>query len=183
MKKKINKKEVIFHIVTTSLLSALIFVVTFFIKIPYANGAGYLNFSDALILFGVAFFSPLEGIIGGIVGSCLADLVSGYSAFIPFTILAKGLEGLACWLLLFLLKKFKIIKNISFIISPFVMVLVYFITYIILYGFEYACVSSVFDIIQAVSCGALSIFLLLILKKAHPKFLKNYYYIDDNLSK
>ncbi len=174
--KKINNKKLIFHIVTTSVNAAIIFVLTFFVKIPYANGAGYFNFSDALILFSTAFFSPIEGIIGGIIGTCIADILSGYSAFAPFTALAKGLEALLFYVLLYLLKNRKYLKYISFFISPLIMVLVYFVSYILLFNIEYALSSSIFDVVQGIVGGGFAIFLLNVLFKAHPKFLKNYYY-------
>jgi len=166
--KKINNKKLIFHIVTTSVNAAIIFVLTFFVKIPYANGAGYFNFSDALILFSTAFF--------GIIGTCIADILSGYSAFAPFTALAKGLEALLFYVLLYLLKNRKYLKYISFFISPLIMVLVYFVSYILLFNIEYALSSSIFDIVQGIVGGGFAIFLLNVLFKAHPKFLKNYYY-------
>ena len=88
-------RNLIYQISFTSILSALVFIATVFISIPYAGGAGYFNLSDALILFSCAYFGPTVGLLSGIIGCSLGDLFLGYASCIPFTIFAKGIEAVA----------------------------------------------------------------------------------------
>ena len=154
-------RNVILKITFTALFSALIFVLTAFVAIPYAGGAGYFNFSDTLILFASAYFGPEVGIIAGIVGASLSDLYLGFANCIPFTILAKGLEGIVFSLLFYLLRKRKYLKNISFFIAPLFMVASY-IPYYLIYdngAGALALISSCYDLIQA-SISAILSFLI-----------------------
>ena len=60
---------IIIKISLTGLMIALIYVCTAFLSIPFANGAGYFNFSDCLILFTSIYIGPVEGILSAII-SC-----------------------------------------------------------------------------------------------------------------
>lgn len=152
-------RNVILKITFTALFSALIFVLTAFVAIPYAGGAGYFNFSDTLILFASAYFGPEVGIIAGIVGASLSDLYLGFANCIPFTILAKGLEGIVFSLLFYFLRKRKYLKNIPFLIAPLFMVASY-IPYYLIYDDGAGAVtllSSCYDLIQAGISGVLAL--------------------------
>lgn len=85
----IKTRTLILKITLIALFSALIFVVSAFLSIPYAGGAGYFNFSDLLILFSSATFSPEVGLISGIIGASMSDLYAGFANCIPFAIIAK----------------------------------------------------------------------------------------------
>ena len=142
-------KKTIQNIVYIALLSALLFVVTYFIRIPYMGNAGYFNISDGLILFFTIYFGPIIGIPTAIIGTTLADLASGFANFMIPTAIAKGLESIICFIIFYFLRKTKYLKFISLPISSLIMVLVYFASYIILFGTTYAYTSSLFDLIQA----------------------------------
>ena len=160
-------RNVILKITFTALFSALIFILTSFVAIPYAGGAGYFNFSDTLILFASAYFGPEVGIIAGIVGASLSDLYLGFANCIPFTILAKGLEGIVFSLLFYLLRKRKYLKNISFFIAPLFMVASY-IPYYLIYddgAGALALISSCYDLIQASISAILSFLIFHVLIK------------------
>ena len=75
-------RNLIYQISFTSILSALVFIATVFISIPYAGGAGYFNLSDALILFSCAYFGPTVGLLSGIIGCSLGDLCNWYARFL-----------------------------------------------------------------------------------------------------
>ena len=160
-------RNVILKITFTALFSALIFVLTAFVAIPYAGGAGYFNFSDTLILFASAYFGPEVGIIAGIVGASLSDLYLGFANCIPFTILAKGLEGIVFSLLFYFLRKRMYLKNISFFIAPLFMVASY-IPYYLIYddgAGAVALLSSCYDLIQASISAILSFLIFHVLIK------------------
>jgi uncharacterized membrane protein len=154
-----KKRLIILKLSITALMTALIYVITAFLPIPYAGGSGYLNFSDGLIMFTTIFIGPVEGISSAIISCALADLTAGAANFIPFTIIAKGLEALICYLLFKLLKNHNILKYISCLIAPLFMILTYMISYLIMFGKEYL-INSIFDLIQGIAGTILSIILI-----------------------
>ncbi|MFA6755196.1 MAG: ECF transporter S component [Bacilli bacterium] len=166
-----NKRKTLYYIAYSSMMMAIVFIGTYFIAIPYGGGAGYFNLSDGILLFTTIYFGPLIACISTI-GSVIADLVSGYALFAPFTLLAKVIEVIVCFVLSIMLNKTKHIKYLSLIIAPLFMVLTYFISYIILFDINYAYASSLFDLIQGVCGSIVSIILLLIFKNIPNKLKK-----------
>lgn len=78
---------------------AIVFVATFYMKIPNALN-GYFNLGDGFILLFASIVDPLGGFLIGGLGSALADLAGGYAYYFLPTLLIKGLEGfLVAWLL------------------------------------------------------------------------------------
>src|SRR5574344_101876 len=150
---------IIVKISLTALIIAIIYVCTAFLSIPFANGAGYFNFSDCLILFTSIYIGPLEGILSAIIGCALADLQAGAAQFIPFTIVAKGLEAIVAFLIYKPLKNHNILKYISVVIAPLFMVATYFLAYILLFDISYT-FNSIFDLIQGLVGSILAITLL-----------------------
>jgi uncharacterized membrane protein len=75
-----------------AIMGALTTVVTMF-ALPFAPTGGFFNLGDAIVMTTAIVFGPIVGAVAGGVGSALADLLLGYSAFAPFTLLIKGLEG------------------------------------------------------------------------------------------
>lgn len=92
-------------IVVYALMSALVTVATFAIRIPMVATDGYLNIGDGLILFCGVVFGPLAGFISGGIGSALADLIAGYAHWILPTLIIKGAEGALAGFLFWALKK------------------------------------------------------------------------------
>lgn len=167
-------KNVILRISFIAIISALIFIATAFITIPYAGGIGYFNVSDGLIMFSTIYLGPIVGICSAIIGCSFGDLYAGFANCIPFTILAKSLEAIAIFLLYNLLSKTKYIKYISFFISPLFMVLGY-IPYYLIYDDgkgALALLSSLFDLIQGIAGGVIGIALHQMLSKVR---LPSYY--------
>ncbi|MGI6344904.1 MAG: ECF transporter S component [Bacillota bacterium] len=86
--------------VLIALFIALVTVGTMLVQIPTPGTQGYINFGDTLIFLAGALLGPLPGAAAGGLGSALADLLSGYAHYAPWTLLVKGLEGLVIGLLL-----------------------------------------------------------------------------------
>ncbi len=76
-------------IVTAALLAALCCIATMVIKIPSPLN-GYVNLGDCVVLLCGWVLSPMYGFLAAGIGSCLADLFSGYVVFAPATFLIKG---------------------------------------------------------------------------------------------
>ena len=89
-----------FRIATLAILIAVTTLFTYIIRIPVAPTRGYINFGDVSIFFTAMIFGPITALITGGTGTALADLISGYSQWAPFTFLAHGLQGLAIGLVI-----------------------------------------------------------------------------------
>lgn len=78
-------------IVTSGLMIALVFLVTFTTKIP--GPVGPFNIGDAVIMVSAILLGKNCGLAAGAVGSAIADIAMGYAFFSPITLVVKGLEG------------------------------------------------------------------------------------------
>lgn len=76
------------------LLTALVTVCTMVFQIPVSATQGYIHLGDSMILLIGVFFGWKYGMVAGGVGSALADLLSGYAHWVPFTLVIKGVMGL-----------------------------------------------------------------------------------------
>lgn len=77
-----------------ALLIALVCVSTMMLQVPVPATSGYIHLGDSIILISSIFFGWQYGFIAGGVGSAMADMLSGYAHWVPFTFLIKGLMGL-----------------------------------------------------------------------------------------
>ena len=100
-------------IVVYALMSALVMVATFAVRIPMPATDGYLNIGDGIVLFTGIAFGPAAGFIAGGLGSALADLIAGYAHWMLPTFLIKGLEGALAGGLFLLLKKVRLQRFLS----------------------------------------------------------------------
>lgn len=80
-------------IVLTSLLAALACVATMVIHVPSPTG-GYMNLGDAVVLLSAYLMGPLYGAVAAGLGSMLADILSGYAAYAPATLVIKAVMAL-----------------------------------------------------------------------------------------
>lgn len=80
-------------------LSAVILLATFAIKFPIPTGYGYINFGDGAIFATAAILGPYAAISAGL-GSALADLIAGYTVYMPATFVIKGAMGLLAGLVM-----------------------------------------------------------------------------------
>lgn len=88
-----NKKLSPAMIALMAVLIALTTVFTLLVRVP-TPAKGYVNLSDVAIVFAGLVFGPWVGMVAGGVGTGLADLLGGYAAFAPLSLVAHGLEGL-----------------------------------------------------------------------------------------
>lgn len=79
-----------------ALLIALVTVCTMVFQIPVSATHGYIHLGDSMILLVGVFFGARYGMVAGGLGSALADVLSGYAHWAPFTLIIKGLMG---WLI------------------------------------------------------------------------------------
>jgi len=136
---------------TTALMAAVIFVVTYLIRIPMpiASG-GYINIGDMPIYIAAALLGGPGGMIAAAIGSALSDLSAGYVVYILPTAVVKGLMGLICG---------KLMERAGFarfliaaVIGGAVMVAGYAAFEIVLFNLNQALAAIPFNLIQWV-CG------------------------------
>ncbi|MCL2402866.1 MAG: ECF transporter S component [Coriobacteriia bacterium] len=87
-------------LVTTGLLTALVFVVTFVLSIPnFWTGQGIINLGDSAIASSALLLPhPLLAFVGG-VGSALANIANPLAIhYAPATLIIKGLMGFVLYL-------------------------------------------------------------------------------------
>ena len=78
-----------------AMLAALVCVATMAIQVPVPATSGYIHLGDSVILLAGIMFGPAAGLVAGGIGSALADILTGYSYWAPFTLVIKGLMGYA----------------------------------------------------------------------------------------
>ena len=79
----------------TAMMTAVIFIATFVPKIPIP--LGYVHLGNAAIFLAVMFCGRRVGILSGIIGSALADFLSGFPIWIVPTIVIKASEAEIFW--------------------------------------------------------------------------------------
>lgn len=86
---QIKYKNKISEMVYTSLLIAIVFISTYLIKIQTGNG--YIHLGDASIFISVIVLGRKGGMLASSLGMMIADIVSGYIIYAPFTFIIKGI--------------------------------------------------------------------------------------------
>jgi uncharacterized membrane protein len=91
---EIKEKSKSFIVSITSIMMALVTVVTitFSVYIPSSNG--FFNIGESIVYLTAILFGPIIGAIAGGVGSMFADIILGYTHYALGTLIIKGIEGL-----------------------------------------------------------------------------------------
>ncbi len=76
--------------VMSAVLAAIITVATVIIQIPLPLSNGYINMGDTFIILGV-YLLGMWAVPSAVIGSVIADLITGYTVFVPATFIIKGL--------------------------------------------------------------------------------------------
>ena len=123
-------------IAAAGIFMALVIVMTIYPKVPIPATQGYINLGDSMILLSTLFFGGWFGALVGSFGSAVADLISGYAKFAPFTFVIKGIEALIFALLLNFFKKHfnPFTLSISAILATSWMIAGYFIAEVFMMG-------------------------------------------------
>ncbi len=153
------------NIAFAALFSALCCVATLLFVVPLPNG--YFNTGDVFVLLAGWCLGPLYGSFAAAIGSGLADILSGFTAYAPATFIIKGLEALLAYLVWAAMKRFVkkekldlLPRTIAVIAGEACMVLGYFLFEWILYGFGGATLSLVGNTLQGVCCGICAVVLI-----------------------
>jgi len=167
-----------FRLASLAILIAVTTIFTYMIRIPTAPTRGYLNLGDVAIFFTAITFGPVSALITGGIGTALADIISGYAQWAPFTFFAHGMQGLVIGLIIFSRKtnnetgRIGVVRLIlAFLCASIVMAGTYFVTGGIMYGFGAAVTEIPGNILQNVAGVLIGYPLALAVRKAYPPVL------------
>lgn len=82
------------RITFTAIAAAIVFVATRVTYIPVGTAGAYVHFGDAFIYFTAFLLGGPIAAIAAALGSAICDLSTGYTVYVPATLLIKGLMGL-----------------------------------------------------------------------------------------
>lgn len=152
------------RITASAITAALVFVVTWTVRIPIpATSGGYLNFGDVIIFISAYLLGGPVSAIASAIGSALADTAAASVIYVPGTFVIKGLMGLVCGLLS-TQRKFTIYAG-SCILGGAIMTLGYALYETAVFGFAYAISSVPFNLLQWAGSSAAAIVLFPVIKR------------------
>lgn len=79
-----------------AVMAALVVVVTMCLQIPVPAVGGYVHPGDGIIFLAVIILGTKYGIWAGAMGACLADILTGYAVWAPFSFIIKGVMAAVC---------------------------------------------------------------------------------------
>ena len=173
---RINAAKKTETIVMVALFSALIAVMTAFVKVPTPIGS--IHIGDAFIFAGAMLLGPYAA-IPAMIGSGLADFITGYFMYIPITILIKGLMGLLSGIVLGrkerpLPLKFSFFLEIGliFALCELIMTAGYFVFEMFFYDTAAALGAAPFNLIQGAAGVIVGLVLIPVIRKLNIKNFK-----------
>lgn len=126
-------------------LAALVFVMTYFPKVPVPVTNGYIHLGDGAIFLASMLLGSLS-IPAAAIGSALSDLVGGYIPYVLPTLIIKGLMALVAWKCC---RPGQWVRQLlAFVLAETVMVAGYFLTEWVMTGLAPAAAAIVPNLIQ-----------------------------------
>ena len=166
----VKKENLLTQISLMAVMTALVAVGTFIIRIPNPMG-GYFNMGDVMVFVAALTFNPLVGGFAGGVGSAIADMI-GFPIFAIPTLIIKGLEGLLAGIIT---NKKSIFRDVvAVVVAGGEMIIGYFLVelYPLGWGLGGALAELPGNIAQIFVGGLLGIPIAIILRRNLPKILK-----------
>lgn len=162
-----SQKPDIHRITLTALMGALVFVLTFVVKVPLMVSEGYIHLGDAGITFTALAFGPWVAAIAGGLGTALADVTGGFAQWAVFSLIVHGVQG---WLLGRLFRSPDARASLIPAISASLLTVVtgYFIAGYILSGSASAIAEIPFNVIQVAAGSAVGVPLYFAARGAYP---------------
>lgn len=81
------------NLVMTALMICLVMVATLSIRIPSPFTQGYVHLGDTMVFLSVLLLGRNKGALAAGLGSALADVLGGYAAYAPWTLIIKAVMG------------------------------------------------------------------------------------------
>lgn len=124
-------------LVITALFIALTFVATMFINIrlPLMGQGGLIHLGNVPLFLAAMIYGKKVGAAAGAFGMGLFDLISGWTAWAPFTFVIVGCMGLVAGLISEKMNVKPVVANIVAVIAALIIKIVgYYFAEVILYG-------------------------------------------------
>ena len=121
------------------MMAALIFIATYFVKLPMPMTHGYVHLGDGFILLAASLLG-WAAVPAAAIGSMLADLMGGYTVYILPTFLIKG--AVASVAVLALRAHHEWLRVLGLIVSEALMVAGYFLVEWLILGYGLAAASA-----------------------------------------
>lgn len=160
-----NESRKIQNMVVTALMIALTYVATWLINIrlPFMGSGGLIHLGNVPLFIAAILFGKKTGALAGGIGMGLFDLLSGWTAWAPFTFVIVGLMGYEVgWF-----AEHRPIKNaaindaVSMILALAIKIVGYYFAEVILYGNWIAPIGSVPGNICQVGVAAVMVMAML----------------------
>lgn len=94
---RVNSKTL--SMVQIALMIAITTIVTMTVRVP--TYAGYTHLGDSMIFLSVILLGKRKAVVSSSIGMCLADILSGYLVWAPFTLIIKGTMALVAALIVY----------------------------------------------------------------------------------
>lgn len=131
--KNTTSQDTTLDISIIGLMSALVFVGTYFFKIPSAFG--YTHLGDCMIILTVCLFGTRRGVLASAIGAGLSDFLGGYAVWVLPTMVLKGLWAFIAGTIAYnLLPNFKYSWIVGAIVGGITHIIGYTLVKIPLYG-------------------------------------------------
>ncbi|MDR1049144.1 MAG: TIGR04002 family protein [Synergistaceae bacterium] len=80
-----------FNLALAALFTALVFIATAYLpRVPIGSGGGYIHAGDAVIYLAASLLPRRLAMAAGALGGALADVLTGFPLWAPFTLLVKA---------------------------------------------------------------------------------------------
>jgi uncharacterized membrane protein len=149
------KKTSTLTIALSGVMAAVIFIATYLFKIPLLTG--YVHLGDGFILLAASILG-WPAVPAAAIGSMLADLLAGYTAYMLPTFLIKG--AVAAIAVAASARKSQPLQLLYMLIAETAMVAGYFVTDLLLYGLGTAVPALMGNVMQGLSGVAVWVLLM-----------------------
>lgn len=154
-----NQNNNIKTLVITALFIALTFVATMFINIrlPFMGNGGLIHLGNVPLFLAAFIFGKKVGAVAGGLGMALFDVVTGWAAWSPFTLVIVAAMG---WIAGLIAEKWEVNNTLKYtvaiIAATIIKIVGYYFAEVILYGNWIAPLGSIpGNIIQVVVAGVI----------------------------
>ena len=155
-------------LVYAALLAALVTVATMAIAIPLP-ASGYANMGDCVVILAGCLLGPVLGGVAAGIGSALADILIGYTAYAPATFIIKALMAMQSYYVIKFLarkpKRFLPAVIVAVLFAEAIMIGGYFIYESIIIDRAAAMLGVWGNLMQAAASATAAVFLLLLMNK------------------
>lgn len=146
------------QLVITAMFIALTFIFTVFvnIRLPFGGNGGLIHLGNVPLFLAAILYGKRVGAIAGGVGMALFDLLSGWTAWAPFTLVIVATMGYSMGVIMENKKShFHLWYICAVAVALFIKVIGYYLAELILYGDPIVPLSSIPGNIIQVSIAAL----------------------------